>query len=283
MKTIFLLVISLMTVVLSAQENPNIFKYKVGAVEVTLLSEGQGIGRPAILLGATPEMLQEAIPDGTFPNSCIAFLLRYPSGKMVLVDAGRSSQPLLENLKSVGVSPEQINTVLITHIHGDHIGGLLNSGQVVFPNADVYISKQEHTFGLGNAGARNVFEAYSSKLRFFEPKEIDAQPEELFTGLRTVAAFGHTPGHTLYLVESGNEKLLIWGDLTHAMAIQMPFPQVAVTFDVDKDMAVASRKKVLEYATTNKITVAGMHNAYPGIGNLTKKSNGGYIYTAVTE
>ena len=282
MKIPFFLVITLITTFASANENPNIFKYNVGTIDVWLLSEGQGVGNSSILIGATPDMLQSAIPDGSFPNSCNAFLLRFPSGRLMLVDTGRSSEILVENLKSVGVSPEQINAVLVTHIHGDHIGGMLNSGQVVFPNAEVYMSKQEHGFGLENAGARTMIEAYASKLRLFEPKEIDAQPDEIFPQLRAVAAFGHTPGHTLFLVESGTDKLLIWGDLTHAMAIQMPYPQVAVRFDVDSQKAVETRKKVLEYVAKNNITVAGMHNAYPGIGNLTK-TNGGYEYKAVTE
>jgi glyoxylase-like metal-dependent hydrolase (beta-lactamase superfamily II) len=111
-------------------------------------------------------------------------------------------------------------------------------------------------------------------------------------GIRAVAAFGHTPGHTLYMLETnqislitGRDeifRLLIWGDLTHAMAIQMPFPQVAVTFDVDNEKAVAARKKVLEFVAKNNITVAGIHNAYPGIGYLKELPNGGYQYTPVS-
>ena len=283
MKIFFLTVVCLMTIKVSAQENPNIFKYMVGTVEVWLLSEGQGVGRSGILIGATPEMLQECLPEGTFPNSCNAFLLRFPSGKNVLIDAGRSSVPLLENLKSVGVSPQDINTVLITHIHGDHIGGLLSDGQAVFTNAKVYLSQQERGHGQSNAGARNVMEAYSSNLSLFEPNEIDKQPQELFAGVRAVAAFGHTPGHTLFLLESGSEKLLFWGDLTHALAVQMPYPHVAVTFDVDAEKAVETRKKVLQFVAANKIAVAGSHNAFPGIGTLNQAANSGYIYKSVTE
>jgi glyoxylase-like metal-dependent hydrolase (beta-lactamase superfamily II) len=90
--------------------------------------------------------------------------------------------------------------------------------------------------------------------------------------VRPIAAYGHTPGHTLYLLSSGGERLLIWGDLTHAMAVQMPFPQVAVTYDVDSEQAVASRKTVLEFVVKNKIPVAGMHIAYPGMGVVSANS-----------
>ena len=280
MKNLFasvLLIICLTTVIASAQVPPNVFTYKLGAIEVCLLSEGQGTGNSKIFVGATPEMIQKCLPEGTYPNSCNAFLVRMP-GKNVLVDAGYGRN-LFDNLKSLGVAPEQVDAVLITHVHGDHLGGMLIDDKAAFPKAELYISAAEHEFSANNAGARKVIEAYQSRLRLFQPKEIDAQPDLLFAGIRAVAAFGHTPGHTLYMIESGNEKLLIWGDLTHAMAIQMPYPQVAMTYDVNNATAIAARQKVLEYVAANKISVAGMHTAFPGMGKLEKASDGGYKFT----
>jgi len=280
MKNLFasvLLIICLTTVIASAQVPPNVFTYKLGAIEVCLLSEGQGTGNSKIFVGATPEMIQKCLPEGTYPNSCNAFLVRMP-GKNVLVDAGYGRN-LFDNLKSLGVAPEQVDAVLITHVHGDHLGGMLIDDKAAFPKAELYISAAEHEFSANNAGARKVIEAYQSRLRLFQPKEIDAQPDLLFAGIRAVAAFGHTPGHTLYMIESGNEKLLIWGDLTHAMAIQMPYPQVAMTYDVNNATAIAARQKVLEYVAANKISVAGMHTAFPGMGKLEKVSDGGYKFT----
>jgi len=280
MKKLFgsiILMISFMTVVVSAQETPNVFTYKLGAIEVCLLSEGQGAGNSNIFVGATPEMIQKCLPEGTYPNSCNAFLVR-TSGKIVLVDTG-FGRNLFDNLKSFGIAPEQVDAILITHVHGDHIGGMLRDGKAAFPNAELYLSKVEHDSSIGNAGTRNVVDAYQSKLRLFQPKEIDAQPDLLFAGIRAVAAYGHTPGHTLYMIESGSEKLLIWGDLTHAMAIQMPYPQVAMTYDTNTETAIAARRKVLEYVTANNIPVAGMHTAFPGMGKLAKAADGGYVFT----
>jgi len=284
MKKLFkciLLIVSFITVSASAQTPPNVFTYKLGALEVCLLSEGQGTGNSNIFVGATPEMIQQCLPQGTYPNSCNAFLVRLP-GKNVLVDAG-FGRNLFDNLKSLGVTPEQVDAVLITHVHGDHLGGMLVDNKAAFPKAELYLSKAEYDFCMNgearNAGPRRVIEAYQSRLRLFQPKEIDAQPDLLFTGIRAVAAFGHTPGHTLYMVESGSEKLLIWGDLTHAMAIQMPYPQVAMTYDVNNAEAIAARQKVLEYAAANKIAVAGMHTAFPGMGKLEKASDGGFKFT----
>jgi glyoxylase-like metal-dependent hydrolase (beta-lactamase superfamily II) len=159
---------------------------------------------------------------------------------------------------------------------------MLKDDKAAFPNAELYMSNQEHDYSMNearNAGARKVIEAYQQKLRLFQPTEIDAAPHTLFPGIQAVAAFGHTPGHTLYMIESGSEKFLIWGDLTHAMAIQMPYPQVAMTYDANADMAIAARKKVLEYVAKNNIPVAGMHTAFPGMGKITKASEGGYLHT----
>jgi len=278
-----LLMLGLAPVMVSAQETPNVFTYKVGTVELCLLSEGQDRWSSNVFVGATPEMIQKSLPDGSYPRSCNAFLIRI-SGKNILVDTG-NGRALFDNLKSLGVTPEQIDVVLITHVHGDHIGGMLKDGQAAFPNAELYMSKPEHDFCMNgntrNTNPRKVIEVYQSKLRLFQPAEIDAKPHTLFPGIQAVAAYGHTPGHTLYMVESDKEKLLIWGDLTHAMAIQMPYPQVAMTYDADTDMAIAARKKVLEYVAKNNITVAGMHTAFPAIGKITKAPEGGYIHTPV--
>jgi len=288
-----MLVIGFAPMMVSAQENPNIFTYRVGTAEVCLLSEGQGMGNADIFVGASPEMIQKAVPDGTYPRSCNAFLVRI-SGKNILVDTGYG-RALFDNLKSLGVSPEQIDAVLITHAHGDHLGGMLKDDQAAFPKAELYISQAEYDYSMNgdarNANARKVIETCQSKLRLFEPKEIDNPlplmgsfiQDKAVAGIQAIAAYGHTPGHTLFMVVSGDEKLLIWGDLTHAMAIQMPYPQVAMTYDTNTEMAIASRLKALEYAAKNNIPIAGMHIAFPGMGKITKASGGGYVFTPLAK
>ena len=159
---------------------------------------------------------------------------------------------------------------------------MLKDGNVVFTKAELYLSKPEHDYWMSdeakNPNARKVIEAYQAKLKLFQPAEIDAKPNDLFPGIQPVASYGHTPGHTSFMVVSGKEKLLIWGDLTHAMAIQMTYPQVAMTYDVDPGMAIASRKKVLKYVAKNNIPIAGMHIAFPGMGKITKASATEYTY-----
>jgi len=262
-------------------QSPDAFIYQVGDKKVTLLSETQGEGNPGILIGATPEMMEEYIPDGKFPNAVNAFLVQ-SNRQNILVDAGYGRK-LFDNLAASGVTPEQIDVILITHMHGDHIGGLMKDGKVTFPNAILYLPEPEHaywtdenmmnTFPEDRRGsfrqAQAVVAAYADRLKLFAPQQVGAESPEILPGIVGIAAYGHTPGHSMFLLTSGTEKLLIWGDLTHAMAIQMPYPQVAVTYDVDPETAIASREAVLKYVAAEAIPVAGMHIAFPGTGRIT--------------
>ncbi|MDR1356096.1 MAG: MBL fold metallo-hydrolase [Tannerellaceae bacterium] len=267
-----------------AQSVGNVFTFKVGSFELTLLSEGQGQGNKGVLVGATDEMLRKYAPDGTFPNATNAFFVKTPD-RNILIDAGYGRN-LFDNLQSIGITPDKVDVVLLTHMHGDHIGGMLREGRPSFPNAEIYLPQPERDYwmteGRGQQ-ARDVIAAYKDKLHLFQPIEAGGQGKPLIAGVTGIAAYGHTPGHTAYLLESDGNKLLVWGDLTHAMAIQMPYPQVAVTYDVTPEDAVAYRKKILEYVEANKIPVAGMHIAFPGIGAVAKDAvAGGYVFIPAT-
>jgi glyoxylase-like metal-dependent hydrolase (beta-lactamase superfamily II) len=277
-RLIFLISIAMATISAKAQDAGTILPQKTGDYQVYLLSEGQNKGNAGILIGASPEMIAEQIPDGTFPMATNVILIQTPD-KNILVDTGYG-RLLPDNLTAVGLDPKQIDVVLITHMHGDHIGGLLKNGQSVFPNAQLYIAQPEHDYWLNanNENAINVIKEYADRLALFEPNELGELTNELLPGITPLATYGHTPGHTSFLVESGDDKLLIWGDLAHAMAIQMPYPQVAVTYDVNPEEAVRSREAVLKYVSENKIPVAGMHIAYPGIGDIKPASGSGYTF-----
>ncbi|MDR1557302.1 MAG: MBL fold metallo-hydrolase [Tannerellaceae bacterium] len=285
MRTLFVFLLAVHSMVIpvsiAAQHAENVFSYKLGLFEITLLSESQGQGNKNILIDATPEMLRKYAPEGSFPNATNAFFVKTPDTN-ILVDAG-FGRNLFTNLQAIGITPEQVDVVLLTHMHGDHIGGMLRDGKPSFPHAEVYLAQPEHDYWLTNSRgeqAREVIAAYKNKLHLFQPLEAGEKATPLLAGIQGIAAYGHTPGHTAFLVESDNEKLLIWGDLTHAMAIQMPYPQVAVTYDVTPGDAIAYRKKLLEYTLKNKIPVAGMHIAFPGIGTIAKDpASEGYVFT----
>jgi glyoxylase-like metal-dependent hydrolase (beta-lactamase superfamily II) len=248
------------------------------------LSEGGNQGNSSLLKDATAEQLKKYLPDGTFPLETQVFLVRTPE-KNILIDTGHGKN-LFKNLQSLGLDETKIHVVLLTHLHGDHIGGLLRDGKPAFPQAEVYLSKAEYKYwnevGERGAGARKALEPYKERMHLFDPAELGKESPELFSGIQAIAAYGHTPGHTAFLIRSAGAKWLVWGDLAHAMPIQMPCPDVALAFDVDSKKAVQTRKRVLEYVVQNKITAGGMHVPFPAVGNLKKTSEGGgYSFSSI--
>ena len=236
-----------------------------------------------ILIGATDEMVKTVIPEGTFPIATNAFMIEM-GDKILLFDAGYG-QKTIDNLAVYGKKASDINAIFMTHFHGDHTGSLMINNEKSYPNATLYVSKPEYDYYMSETemmalpenrrgtftDARNIFKAYQAKLVIFMPNEIE-KATELIPGVKSVAAYGHTPGHVGYLVESDGQKIFLWGDLAHAMAIQMPYPEVAITYDSDPVKAVESRQKLLKYVAENGIVVAGAHIPYPGIGEFGKQT-----------
>jgi len=278
------------SIYIQAQTSENTFSMKLGDGKAVLLSEGQRNGNVGILIGVSPEIKEKYAPDNSFPMATNAFLCQV-NGKNILFDTG-IGKSLFDNLQSLGVKPEDIDAVFITHMHGDHIGGLIHNGQVAFPKAALYIAQSEYDYWTNEdamhklpenaqAGfllAKKVTDAYKDRLHLFEPNAVNPPYNKtLYPGVKAIAAYGHTPGHTVYLIESGKDKLLVWGDLTHAMAVQMPHPEVGVTYDSNSKEAIQSRAIILQYVSTHAIPVAGMHIPYPSIG-IVKKSGTGYQF-----
>jgi len=283
---VFLLFV-MATACVKTQTNENVFQTKVGNSKVFLLSEGQRAGNTQIIIGATPEIIKEYAPGDTFPMATNAFLWQV-NGKNILFDTGYG-KVLFDNLQFLQLKPEDIDAVFITHMHGDHISGLLRNDQPAFPKATLYIAQPEYDYWTNEATMNQMPEnsrggfllsikmanVYKDRLHLFVPDSINSPDSpDLYPGIKAFASCGHTPGHTVYLITSDKNKLLIWGDLTHAMAIQMPHPEIAVTYDSYPDQAIQSRLAVLQFVSGHKIPIAGMHIAYPAIGTIEKAEPG---------
>ena len=168
-----------------------------------------------------------------------------------------------------------MKTILLTHPHRDHYGGLVDaSGKAAFPNAAVYVSRAERAYWVDEKKDVNVIHAlaqYAGRVHEFEPGD------KVMPGVKALDTSGHTPGHVSFLLKNGRETLLILGDLIHFPRIQLPLPEVAVRYDVDPDKAVQARKRIFDYACENKIPVAGMHIPFPGTLKLKKTGNASHF------
>jgi glyoxylase-like metal-dependent hydrolase (beta-lactamase superfamily II) len=239
--------------------------------------------RPAdagILVGADEALLERYLPAGGINRPINVFLIK-AHGKNILVDAGLNGS-FIEKMMSLGVTPDQIDAILITHLHGDHFGALQKDGRAVFPKAKIYLSAREHNYWTRDASvnpqqAESVKAAlapYSSRIETFEPQAAGSTLRELLPGITPIAAYGHTPGHTVFLIENSGSRLLIIGDLLHLEYVQFPVPGISATFDMDKDASAAIRREILNYAARNRMPVGGIHIVYPGIGTVEADGDG---------
>lgn len=232
--------------------------YMVGKYEVFELNERSGKGSIEILIDAPDSLIARFAPDSTFDNSVNAFLVR-KGEKIWIIDTG-FGRNIFMIMDSLGIDPVNVNQVLLTHMHGDHIGGMLRDSTLLFPNAQVILSQKEFTYwsALGEKAqnAQNILNMYADKIIRQEPYDLNDKFED---GIHMIEAYGHTPGHVMFLIRDGKDQLLIWGDLVHASAIQFPHPEISVKYDVDPQAARETRQRVMKFVKENSITIAGMH------------------------
>ncbi|WP_334189548.1 MBL fold metallo-hydrolase, partial [Noviherbaspirillum sp.] len=197
---------------------------------------------------------------------------------------------LLDNLKAAGYQPEQVDEIYITHMHPDHVGGLMAGDKMAFPNAVVRADKHDADFWLSQA---NLDKAPADSKGFFQGAMASLNPyvkadrfkpfegnTDLVPGIKAIASHGHTAGHAVFAVESKGEKMMLWGDLMHVAAVQFDNPAVTIQFDSDSKAAAAQRKKAYADAAKQGYLVAASHLSFPGIGRV--RANGkGYVWVPV--
>lgn len=195
---------------------------------------------------------------GGVPSTVSTFYVK-TDGAGILFDTGlgATDSRLLSGLQTFGIAPADVKYVYLTHMHGDHIGGMLTQeGEAVFPAAEVYVSKPEYDYWMADKANRQqvaTMEAYKDRLHLFQFGDT------LPGGVVAMDAVGHTPGHTVF--QAG--KLLVVGDLMHGAALQKVHPEVCATFDMDKEAAIGARRRFIRYAEENGLTMAGMHLPVP--------------------
>ena len=260
----------------------------VGAFEVTALSDGTAdLPMDKLLSNVTPAEFKKASANAFLPEvfetSVNAYLINTGT-HLVLVDTGAgtlfgpTTGKLFASLKNAGYKPEQVDAVLITHMHPDHVGGLVVDGKIAFSNATVYADQAESDFWLSEENLAKAPEAnkgffqgaMSSLAPYKKAGKLKAIPADnkIVPGVTAKPTFGHTKGHTSYLVESNGVKLLLIGDLIHMAAVQLGKPTVAIAFDTDSKAAVAKRIETFTEAAKNGYMIGVSHFSFPGIGHL---------------
>jgi len=275
---------------------PGFYRLKVGDLEVTALFDGTGVFDPRWLNGARTTMdgVVKALYEDPHLLDVVDMGFLVNTGKqLILVDAGAGTWwgggalgRLAGSLRSAGYTPEEVDVVLVTHLHSDHVGGLTTQdGMRVFPNADVYVAKAESDSRLSpEIAARSPNDAQP----FFQSAQAIAAPyiaagkwhtfrafEPIVDGMRLVPLPGHTPGHTGYEFSSQGHRILFLGDVVHAQRVQLQHPEVTATFDIDQAAASATRRQLLARLAREDVLIAGPHaSLFPALGRLRTEGRG---------
>jgi glyoxylase-like metal-dependent hydrolase (beta-lactamase superfamily II) len=272
---------------------PGWYRLMLGSFEVTSLSDGT-VGLPVDQIlhapaGRVAEGLKQNFQTAPLETSVNAWLINTGS-RLVLVDAGAGTLfgptlgKLATQIRAAGYQPEQVDDILITHMHPDHVGGLAADGQRVFPNATVHADKADADHWLSPAKAdaapkelKGFFQGAVASLTpyvqagRFQPFERDG---EIVPGIRALAAHGHTAGHAVYAVESQGQRLVLVGDLIHVASVQLASPEVTIAFDSDEPQAAKTRARVFSELAKDGSLVAVAHFNFPGIGRLRQAGKG---------
>lgn len=275
---------------------PGYYRYAAGDLEVTALYDGYVDLDAKLLKGIKASQVQTLLArmflaDIKGVQTAVNAYLVNTGEHLVLVDAGAAScfgptlGKVVDNIRAAGYSPDAVDTVLLTHLHPDHLCGLLGAdGKPAFTRATVWASQEDADFWLsekiaaaapeGNQPffkmARDTLAPYQAAGSFRSFKAGDA----LLTGVSVLPTHGHTPGHTSYLFSSKAQNLLIWGDIVHSHSVQFLHPEVSIEFDTDQKAAIASRKALFQKAAKAGWGIAGAHLPFPGLGHIRKDSQG---------
>jgi glyoxylase-like metal-dependent hydrolase (beta-lactamase superfamily II) len=268
---------------------PGLYHRRVGEIVVTALSDGcLTIADREMTRNLPREELAQALAAAfrdALTFSVNAFLI-HSGGRIALLETGSGNYlgptvgHLPGNMQAAGVAPADIDTVLLTHMHPDHSAGLTDmaTGERRFPNAELVVHANEPKHWFDDEKMSRASDLY--KHLHFQMTREQTRPYldrmrtfvegEVFPGVTAIPSHGHTPGHTSFLIESANERLLVWGDTIHIPEVQFARPDIAMVPDTDPDAAVTSRRRLLDMAAQERLLVTGMHMHFPGFGHVVR-------------
>lgn len=261
-----------------AGAQPGFYRFKIGSFEALAIQDG-GMAMPPpespFGIGQPREKVAEVLQDALIPSDMVRLpihvLLVRIGSELVMIDAGCGSVfgpvggQLTANMAAAGVKPDQVTAIFISHMHGDHFGGLLDAeGKAVFKNAAVFMGRTEHAYWTekGDESVQKYLNAFKGKW------QLVAGGEKLLGGMEVVETFGHTPGHVSLMFSSGTDQLFHVVDVVHNHVISFARPEWQMKFDVQSDVAIATRQRVLDRCAADKARIYGTHLPFPSLGRV---------------
>lgn len=282
---------------------PTWCRFRLGSFELTMTSDSDAfIDGPFPIVGgnASQEEVEQLMRDNLLPPN------KYQPGftpmivntgkELVIFDTGNGAKGfvprpnggwLATQLADSGITPEQIDVVVLSHGHPDHVGGVMENGKPLFPNARYVIAGTEYDFWAPEGKFSGELEKLASLFRAnvvpLAAKTTFLKPgDDVVPGIRSLEAHGHTPGHLAFDIESDGKRMLFWGDCAHHQVASLARPDWHCTFDIDKEKGAATRRRIYEMAAAERIPVSGYHMPFPSIGYVERRDGGGYRWLAHT-
>jgi glyoxylase-like metal-dependent hydrolase (beta-lactamase superfamily II) len=289
-----------------ACEAGNIYSFKLGDLDVTAVSDAEAVidgPHPIVGEDQQPELVQSLmrenlLPEKRFQPGFTPTLVR--AGKeLVLFDTGNGANgfvprpyggQLAKQLGLAGIKPESVTIVVLTHTHPDHVAGLMEDGKPTFPNARYVLGQIEHDFwarGTWRSASTDSNDyrtglLFESHLRPYRERITLLKGEgEVVTGIHAIPAYGHTPGHLAFHIESRGQRLLLWGDCAHHEVASLAHPEWHAFFDMDKAAGAATRRRIYDLAARERLPVVGYHSSFPSVGYVQRQQTG-YRWVPVT-
>ena len=292
---------------LAQDQVPYFYRFTHGKMQATMVSDGiLPLGEPsASFLGTSKEEIGKMLTDNFLSPSNVVLeqniLVLNTGDKLVLFDTGMGSSTMfgpttgkmLASLKAAGIDPKDIDAVVATHAHCDHVWGIMaDDGSRHFPNAQIYISQADFDYWTDEKkltakdpaymipfveGARKNLLPNRDRMVFFK----DGQ--EFLPGIQALAAPGHTVGHTVFLITSDGKTLAAIGDLTHHQVLLVEKPRIEFAYDTDSKQSANTRVRVLDMLATNRIPLVAYHFPWPGVGHVAKNGEGFRYFPAALQ